>query len=327
MASVEAVAREVVASLGDDTDYLLVVRWLNDRYRQLVGRVKFRQLRQVGELVVPAKVSSGTVTATRDSVTVTPNATAQAAMVAAGIAAPGAPTSHEFWYLRVATAWYKISSIAAGAATITLASTFSEDTATASTYCIIKRHHQLATACRWIGQFYQDRLGRALAGPSPIEVLNSYSPDRTLVGTYPAMVAQVGVSTAGIPIVEIYPYPDESELFHYVYWSLPTDLSISGDIPNLIEPYVLKEGAFIDCYRHKMALAAKANQVEQAGFWSNHMRQQETRWEGIVQQAAMHDQGADDITIILDTLSGFYPAERDIRTARDSWLASYSRPT
>lgn len=46
MATVEETARKVLASLNSEAGFLLAVQWTNDRYRQLVSRAKFRNLRK-----------------------------------------------------------------------------------------------------------------------------------------------------------------------------------------------------------------------------------------------------------------------------------------
>ena len=138
-------------------------------------------------------------------------------------------------------------------------------------------------------------------------------------------VCQVGTDTNGTIIVEIYPYPKESEIFHYVYWSLPSTLAITDTIPPQIDGYVLKEGVLVDAYRYKMAEAADKGDATTAQFWRNEMHAQRTVWNNVINDAIRADQGADDVTLILDTMGGPYVSS-DIRTARDHWLVEGDRP-
>lgn len=316
MATVEELIRDLESSVPGDYG-MAAVRWIDNRYRELVSKVRFRHLRAVGELSIPAAVSTGTVTVSRGSATVTPNATAQAAWVISPTVA-----THQYWYFKASSAWYKVTSVNAAAATLTLTTAFAEDTVTAGTYELVRRHHPLASTARWIGLFWHDRMRRKLEGPIPYDVFTMRVPDRTLVSGTPTTVAQVGVDSSGVVIVELYPYPSESEIVHYSYWSLPTALTVSSTIPPQVDAYVLKEGALIDAFRWKMS---QADSGEEMSLWRNESRAQETKWNQYIMDAIRADQAADDVTIMLDTMSGAAESG-DIRDASGHWFATGTRP-
>ena len=54
------------------------------------------------------------------------------------------------------------------------------------------------------------------------------------------VVSHVKINARNYIEVEIYPPSDESEITHYVYWDLPSALTISSTIPAQIDAYVLK---------------------------------------------------------------------------------------
>ena len=110
-----------------------------------------------------------------------------------------------------------------------------------------KRTHPLASTARWMGDFFLTRLRKRL-NLVPLEALDLRAPGRSLVGNIPDTVAQVGIDSNGYPKVEIYPPPSKSEIIHYIYWALPTALTMSSTIPSVIEAYVLKEGVLIDVF-------------------------------------------------------------------------------
>jgi hypothetical protein len=125
------------------------------------------------------------------------------------------------------------------------------------------------------------------------------APGRVQAGSYPIMVSQLGTDSSGDLQVEFYPYADDSEIIHYVYWSMPSTLSITTAIPPQIDPQVLKEGAEIDLHRYLMSKALAAGQYEAAAILRNEKNALETKWERIIQEARRADRGIDDTSFIL----------------------------
>jgi hypothetical protein len=209
-----------------------------------------------------------------------------------------------------------------GTTSVTLFTTWSAASESAAGFSPGCWSEMIATSARWIGLFWHDRMRRKLEGPIPYDVFTMRVPDRTLVSGTPTTVAQVGVDSSGVVIVELYPYPSESEIVHYSYWSLPTALTVSSTIPPQVDAYVLKEGALIDAFRWKMSQAASG---EEMSLWRNESRAQETKWNQYIMDAIRADQAADDVTIMLDTMSGAAESG-DIRDASGHWFATGTRP-
>lgn len=314
MATVDELARDVLASIATDAGAIAAAKWIDNRYREMVSRVRFRHLRQVGELSLPAIIDTSTITVARGSTSVTGAATTFQTDMGTG--------TQQYYYFRPRIAWYKIASVASELA-LTLSSSFAEDSVSAGSYHIAKRNHRLAADARWIGDFYHTRLRKRLESIS-LDNLNILEPGRSLVGNIPHYAAQIGVDSSGYLMYEIYPPPEESELLHYVYWTLPVALTIGSTIPPVIEPYTLKEGVLIDLYRYEKAAAIRKGNIEQATTWRNEEKAQFSIWERAIKDAIRTSRGSDDISLILD----FFASNRlrsDQRTAHDYVYDNWSR--
>ena len=320
MATVDELARDIVGSLAIDTGYLVAIRWIDNRYKQLVSRVRFKHLRKIGAVAIPATYDTGTVAVTRDSTAVvgTDSEWATTPTVA----------THTDWWIKIASAWYRVASVTDDT-NLVLATAFSEDTVTANSYSLVKRHHELASTARWVGDFVLTRLRLPLGNggaPVPLEQLDREHPGRILTSQFPRTVATVGVGSNSYINVEFYPYSAESEIVHYVYWTLPTALVLGSTIPPQIDPYILKEGALIDAYRFLKSKARMAGDNDAANSWGNDEQRQETRWERRIQEAQRTDQGADDKSFIL-TMYGAQRGAGSIKTAHDHVYSNWSYPS
>jgi hypothetical protein len=309
MATTEEIARDLLASLNTDAGFLNAVKWIGYRYRELCSRFRPRHLREIGELQVPARVSTGSVAVTRDSQTVTGSSTTWAT----------APTTTDVatnWYFRADSAWYQCASFSSDTE-LSLTTAYSEDTGSSKTYNIVKRFHSLTSTARWLGDAVLTRL-RIPIEVTSIDSLDRMAPGRTIVGAYPDTMCQVGTDSSGDLQVELYPYNDDSEIIHYVYWSMPSSLSITTTIPPQVEAHALKEGALIDLYRYMMANALDKGRIEQAAVYRNEMRSQMSTWENFIRSAQRTDRGVDDTTLILSHIGrGQRYYSGDIRNARD----------
>ncbi len=306
MATVEELSRSILASVDQDVGFLNCVKWIDDRYRQLVGRVKFKHLRKVGELLIPAAVT-GTVTVTSGST----------AVVGSGTTWETAPTTslNAYWYMKVKGEWYNIASVTDDT-NLVFTTVFSQDTSTDTAFTLVKRYHEVAADARWLGTFIHTRLHSKLDGPIPMDKLDRAAPGRLLVMDVPSMVAHAGVDSTGDLLVEVYPYCKGVEILHYTYWDLPSTLATTSTIPTQVDPHVLKEGALIDMYRYLKGKALNAGNVEAATVWRNDEHAQRTVWERMIQTAVRADRGVDDTTMILEYFGGKIGGG-DIRTARD----------
>jgi len=309
MATTEEVARDLLASINTDAGFLLGVRWLDSRYKELCTRFRPRHLRKIGELQIPADVSTGVVAVTRDSVTVTGTSTTWAT-------APSTTAESTKWYFRADSAWYQCAGFSSDTE-MTLTTNYSEDTGSSKSYVLVKRHHSLGATVRWLGDAMLTRL-RMPINVTSIDHLDRDAPGRTITGAFPDTMVQVGVDSSGAMMVEFYPYNDDSEIIHYVYWDMPSTLTITSTIPPQVDPFMLKEGALIDLYRYMMASALSKGQIDAAAVYRNEMNTQRTRWENYIQMAQKADRGTDDTTLILSHI-GRDPTfmASDIRTAHD----------
>src|SRR5689334_14715466 len=96
--TVEEVARAALGAVDTAAGYILACQWVAERYSTLCSRTRFKHLRQVFEVVVPANISAGTVTTVVGSRQVVGDATASAAWTDALVGR----------HLRVFSTWYEI---------------------------------------------------------------------------------------------------------------------------------------------------------------------------------------------------------------------------
>jgi hypothetical protein len=312
MATVEEIIKDIQALAPMDLSMPACARWLDNRYKELVARVNFSNLRKVGELSVPGIITTGTISATRGSTAITGVATTFQTEIGSG--------TQEHYWLRTLSAWYRIASVS-GELALTLASAFAEDDVSGATYQIVKRTHSLASDVRWTGKFVMPRVRRKIDTYSRDEFDISF-PGRTIAGRWPEAVCQDGVDSSGYVQVELYPPPNESELIAYVYWSLPSALTITSTIPAQIDGYVLKEGTMIDVYRWAKVKQIEKGNVEAASVYANEEAKQRTVWERKILDAIRTQRGTDDLTFILESFGGRRSAS-DITTAREHILAGW----
>ena len=318
MSTVDELARDIVGSLAISEAYLIAARWIDNRYKEMCSRFRPRHLRQIGEVQIPATYSTGTVTATRDSTAVTGDSTAWETPMTAG--------NQEYYWIKISSAWYKVASLESDTG-LTLATAFSEDDVSDGTYKLVKRYHALDSTARWLGEAVFTRLRLPLGVPIPLEKLDREAPGRMLTDQFPSCWAQLGVDSNGYLLAEFYPYCSDSEIIHYVFWDLPTSLTIGSTIPSQVDPYVLKEGALIDAYRYLKSKARMAGQMDIANSWRNDEFAQATKWENNIQQFARTDKGADDTTFIMSMYGGGRSALGDIKTAHDYVYNRWSYPS
>lgn len=308
MPTLESIAAQTVASVGGGLSYPLVAEWVRARYQQLATRVKLKHLRQLGQVNIPAAITTGTATVVRDSPIVTISSLDSSLLGRNSVG----------WFFRAGVVWYEVLSYssASGTTTLQLKAPYAEASVTAGAYVLVSRYTKLDSAAAWIGRSWVHARHRRPLSITTMDKLNSMASYRPLVGSGgPQWVAE-GPELDGVKTVEIYPYSTTSEALFYVYWKDVPALTLTEELSSRIKPYILKEGALIDCYRYKMTQAADKMQIEAAAFYRNEMRTQETKWERYLMEAIQADQGEDDGQFILTTL-GKNSAFSEIRTARD----------
>lgn len=316
MTTVSELVRDVLSSVATETDGMTVAKWIDNRYKEMVAKVRFKSLRTVGELSIPGIYDTGTLAVARGATAVTGTGTAWQTNIGAG--------DQQYWYIRALSAWYKIASVG-GELDITLASAFAEDDQTTATFDAVKRYHPLNSNARIIGTVVHTRLRREIDVLSLTE-LDIVAPGRILVGVPPRYLALVGVDTSNNLMAEVYPPPAESEILHYIYYNIPSALTLASTIPPQIDPYTLKEGVLSDLYRLEKTRALRKGNVEAAALWRNEEKAQMTIWTKAIADAIRSDRGTDDITFILQTTPRHDRRSRDIRIARDQVYYDWNYP-
>jgi hypothetical protein len=130
--------------------------------------------------------------------------------------------------------------------------------------------------------------------------LNLMIASRFEINSVPAYVAEMAPDTDGTRRVEIYPYPMNTELIHYMYWAKPPTLQFHDYIPGDIDIEALREGVLIDVYRNLANKFAMEGRVNEAGYYRNEARAQETTWKNIHKKRLLQqDEGTDDIEFML----------------------------
>lgn len=305
MPRVEEVARDVAALVGSDNDLLLVGQWVSRRWQEVANSTTLKALQRVGELVIPAAYSTGTVAATRGSNVLTGTSTTWT-------------QDHVGRHVRIQVNWYEIVQVAS-ATSIVLKSNYAEDTITGASHTIIQRFHKLAPDARKLGIFVHMRLRRPLQTVSQMG-LNMMIASRYEINSVPTFISEINPDSDGTRQVEIYPYPMTTELIHYQYWAEPPALGFNDYIPGNIDTEALREGVLVDVYRYLANTLAMEGKVDAAAYYRNEARAQETSWKNVHKKRLLQqDEGADDLEFIL-MRNGAHPRghqDRVIDTAYD----------
>lgn len=320
MATFEDVARSALAAVDCDASYVLAAQWAVERYQQLSSRLRFRHLRELGSVTVPATYTTGTVTIARGGSTVTGVATAWTKDL-------------EGRFMRMRVNWYKVMQVPS-ATSIVLNQQFSEDSVSAGTYHIVAKQVALDPEARWISNdLVHSRMRRPLDKLSMAEMDTKY-PDRQMIGPSPMAWCQTAdiVNTDGklCMAVEVYPYPTQAELLNYVFWKIPPAHKPEEEIPRVIDEYQLKEGVLVNVMQYVAAQCANPGSpkfdVNAAGYWRNEFRQQNTTWERVILDVGKQDRGVDDLTFILQMTRSHAGWYGGIHTASDEIYSRGRRP-
>lgn len=285
MPTVEEVANHVASIVGMDNDLLLVGEFVARRWQEVANSTTLRALRKQGELVIPTPVEDGTVAATQGSTTITGTGTAFTSDLVGR-------------HIRIKQAWYLIAQVVS-TTSLALQTEYSETTITGAGYHIVKRFHELAPDVRKIGSFVHMRLRRPLQMVSQIG-MDLGRPSRFELADSPFYVSEVGPTAQGVRQVEIYPYSNQQEIVHYMYWAAPPKLGFTDIIPGDIDTEALREGVLIDVYRHLANRMAQKGDINAAGYYRNESRAQETAWMRVHKKRLFQqDDGIDDLEFIL----------------------------
>lgn len=314
MARVEDVANGALAQVGSRANILLAVQWVNERYREMVAKVRYKHLRQIGAVVIPGVVDDGTVSVTRGATEVAADAAALSAWALIPV---------EKRWLKVRSGWYEVVGIFTGF--LQLASPWTEEDVSGAGYQMVQRYVPIDPRAKWLGDFTFTRRGKRL-DPISQEELNILNPQRYYSSIGPQVVSEFGIGLDAMGrqcrVFEFFPYSTEAETIHYVYWEEPQILRIRDELPVVIDEAVLKEGILINIMQWEMGQALQKLQPEVAATWRNEYRAQTTLWEHRLKQAVRQDRGTDDLTFILGHANSGRMGSA-ITTARDAVWERY----
>jgi hypothetical protein len=340
--AVREVARQVIANLGLDSGFELAAQWVGQRYCELAARAKFRHLRQMGQVYLPAPINSGTVTVNLDNPTVLLDSQALATCLANKFYHwPDGFTG--LWFRpQVALTWYRIAEAyvdpTSGIGTLILETPFAQDNGflfnqsnppplvqSGIPFYILPRYVELAPEARQLGVFVCDFMYRALEMVSQDELNRRVAPNRFLVWAYPQFVAELNsnLNLTGAPKqVEIYPWPTQSITMHYTYWATPRILDLSDYLPPTIDPDIVRTGAMIDACNNRAGKAVRMGNLQEAAYYTNLGNQNRTEFERKILRAIKNDMGAEDLAFTLLRNGWKPPLDWDpIKGAYENFLA------
>lgn len=315
MATVEEIARRSLAAVGSLAPILLAGQWVSQRYSEAVGRVRFRHLRRLGYLTIPASYDTGTITAVVGSLFVTGSGTAWTGDM-------------EGRFFRARVVWYRIERVLSPTS-LQLSHPYSEDAITAVAYRVVQRYASLDDQARWIGKMVHPRRRREII-IEPLDVLDVREPSRQWVSGGPDVAAEFSLEvspTGGYArTYEFFPYSTTDETVSYVYWIDPRELELIDPLPVIVDEENLIAGVLVDVMRWHMGQALHLGKIDEAATWRNEYRAQETKWAQAIRDMIYADKGTDDTTFLFSTIAGLQGyTGYDIRTARDHVLDRWSR--
>ena len=294
---------------------IAAAKWMNNRYQELVSKVRFRDLRKVGELSLPAVVDNGTMSISQGFNDVIGSSTTFQTSIGSG------SQPHYYFKVGAGSTWYQLNVVSSETG-LSLVSNLAEDSVVGGSYKIVKRTHSLASDVRWLGSVVFPRIRRDLKRYSRDEFDISF-PGRIIDSRYPEAFCEDGVDSSGYIQLEIYPPPKEAELLRYVYWSLPTDLTLSSTIPQKVDDYILKEGTLVDIYRKAKVAQIEKGNIDAASVYANEEAKQRTIWNRLIKDAIRTQRGVDDVTFIIESFGG-RKRTGDISTAREHVYSNWS---
>lgn len=304
MATVDSIIKDLIASAPMSVPPVTAAKWINNRYQELVSQTQFRNLRREAELQVGGQVSTGTVSFTNGSSTVTGAGSTFITEIGTG--------TQTDYFIRTPENWYRIDSITSEVE-LELETPYFGATTTGSAYIIVRRFYNLSTDARWVDNFVDAEHYMDIPVVSATELDVSY-PGRIITSGYPIAIAQVGNNTStGAIRIELYP-PGNGNLIKYNYWAIPSNLSLGDSIPTIIDAYVLKEGAMVDVYRAAKFDQIKSGSVDAAAVFANEEAKQRTIWKAIMRDALRTNRGISDVSMRISSSMG---GNRSVATARD----------
>jgi hypothetical protein len=261
----------------------LAQRFINRARADIYGVRRWSFLLAEGVITVPTAITAGTVTLTQHSATVTPNATAIAALDAAG-ASP--LIGKRQFSLGAGSPIYNISTY--DGATITLDRPYREDSASGSDYQVFSCYFDPPStdfisfiSVKDVTNNYNLRLGFTH------REINRFDPQRSQTGE-PLYLASFTPNSAGTPRFELWPHPATAKSYHCLYQRRGTDFSAPTDsVPDVIGEALLIERACYYIYQWAMQTGQTPN--GKAVDWRFLMQQSQAEYKEGLRQSARED--------------------------------------
>lgn len=194
-----------------------ITEWVNSRYRYICGKGSWNWLIKDSIIQTTTEITTGTVTATLDSTTITFS---------------NAPTpSVAGWFIQFSSSddWYEIASHTAATTSAVLANAYLLTTSSTLTFKLRKVYYTLPTDLGKLLDIRQSRDDIKLTY-IPIRKLDRYVADRTQSGE-PEFYSFVGVNSSGVYRLEFYPVPNVKMNLNVRYYQLVAELSGDSDTP------------------------------------------------------------------------------------------------
>jgi hypothetical protein len=208
--AVDSILSRLVRECGDrPPDGVLALKWLEDRYRQVWNAMDWEFASSSAVLQTVATISSGTVTLTNGSATISETTTN----------ANGWTSAVEGRYFRATgdDAFYPISTFTDGTPdTITLSRNYEGDSSSDQGYMIFQNVYSLTTDVGKIQWFVDLKTGNEIEPVSQIWLDEGF-PNRAGNSTQMQYWAPAGRDSDDIQQVELYPIPTEVHGIQYRY--------------------------------------------------------------------------------------------------------------
>ncbi len=309
--SFESLALEATGLVGSTAPMPLVVSWASTLIQELSRIKKLQTYRVMKELYIPSTITTGLVSATRDSNRVTGNGIAATAWLS------GQELANESYYIRIRTIWYPIGSREGNTLTFKPPAFYAEDTITDHTYVLLKKYHKLSPD---VDQLEEHMTHARFGSPLPIitkDQMDYLYPARwtsyASSGGVPQHVCEVELSVDQQRQVEVYPYSQLSEVLYYNAWLKPPEYKYTDYIPNFINYASLIEGVKHRLYEYE---ANRAKEVQMKQVLLNEKARQKTIWDRAKEELFLHEpalsQGGMSVQLLRDR---FISTHRDINNA------------
>ena len=208
-----------------------------------------------------------------------------------------------------------------------LESPFAENSVSGASYNLVQRYHQLPDTIYQVdeGTFVLARIGLPLSFLSESELTQNY-PHRWGIFTggmsIPRFVAEVEPGPGDVRQLEVYPYPNQSEMITYAAYTLRPDFTSADQLPLGLEVQHLLPGLLADFYGWGATQAELPS--DQKALALNEKARNLTRWEN-AKEAALQRLESNRMKgiILLGPQSRVQRPTRGIRTAYDE---IWSRP-